>query len=143
MTTAFDITTLAPTETTFCHLKNPIDEEPIFVGTGDDKKPVGITFHAPGSPGYEKAETNRTNRSLFRGKRKVEVTADVLRADTVKFMTDITVSFDNLAYPPAGDAKGEELFQALYADRRYRWAHEQAAAHLADLGNSIKKSAPS
>lgn len=143
MTTAFDITLLMAAETTFCHLKNPIDEEPLFVGEGDAKAAVGITYSPPGSARYEVAETNRTNRALVRSKKKIEVTADILRADAVKFLADITISFDNLAYPPAGDATGEKLFAALYADRQYRWAHEQLSTHLADLGNSIKKSATS
>lgn len=139
----FDITQLTPADTTFCHLKNPVDEEPIFTGNGDDKKAVGITFHAPGSEAYEAAETRRTNRSLMRGKKKIEATADILRADATQFLTDITASFDNLAYPPAGEAKGAELYKALYSDRKYRWAVEQASAHLADLGNSMPKSAQS
>jgi hypothetical protein len=143
MNESFDITTLTPAETAFCHLKHPVDEEPLFVGEGDAKGAVGITYSPPGSARYEMAEKNRTNRALFRSRKKIEVTADILRTDTVKFMADITISFDNLAYPPAGDATGEKLFTALFADRQYRWAHEQFSTHLADLGNSIKKSATS
>lgn len=139
----FDITQLTPNDTTFCHLKNPIDEEPIYTGNGDEKAAVGITFHAPGSETYEGAETRRTNRALIRSKKKIEVTADILRADAIQFLADITASFDHLAYPPAGDAKGADLYKALYGDRKYRWAVEQANTHLGDLGNSMPKSAKS
>lgn len=139
----FDVANFTPTDTTFCHLKSPVDEEPIFTGTGDSKQAVGITFHAPGSEAYEAAETRRTNRSLMRGKKKIEVTADILRNDSVTFLTDITASFDNLGYSAAGEAKGSELYKALYSDRKFRWVVEQATVHLADLGNSMPKSATS
>lgn len=139
----FDITKFKPLPTTFLHLKSPDEEEPLFVGAGEDKQPVGITFHSAGSPAYEAASTKRTNRSLVRSKKKVELTADLLRADTVNFLADITVSFDNIGYPPAEGATGEELFKALYGDREYGWVIEQANAHLGDWGSFTKGSAKS
>ncbi|MCZ4341515.1 hypothetical protein O4H52_07880 [Sphingomonadaceae bacterium G21617-S1] len=137
----FDITQFTPTDTTFVHLKSPITEEKLYLGKGDAKEPVGITFHSPGSEGYEAAETARTDRALVRSKRKIELTAAILRADAAQFLADITVS-SNLAYPDAGDATGEDLYKALYADRRFRWAIEQSNTHLSDLGNSMRKSQP-
>lgn len=139
----FDITSFDSTDTSFMHLKSPIDEEPIMVKVGEAKQPVGITFHSPGSPAYEAAVSRRTNRSLHRSKRKIDVTADLLRSDTVTFLTDCTVSFDNLVYPPAGDATGEDLFKALYSDRKYGWVIEQANAHLGDWASFTKGSATS
>ena len=137
----FDIATFATADTSFLHLKSPADEEPIFARAGDGAKvPVGITFHAPGSDAYEAAVSKRTNRSLTRSKRKIDLTADILRSDTVSFLTDITVSFDNLGYSPAGTATGEELFKALYADKKFGWVVEQANAHLADWASFTKKS---
>jgi len=139
----FDITSITATETAFMHLKNPVDEEPIFVGTGANKEPVGIEYYSPGSEGYEAAVGRRTNRALVRSKKKIELTADLLRSDTVKFLTDITASFRNLSYPPAGDAKGEDLFKALYSDRKYGWVVEQANVFLADWAHFIPGSATS
>lgn len=100
--------------------------------TATGKQPVGITFHAPGTQPYETASTKRTNRSLVRSKRKIDLTADLLRSDTIDFLADITVSFDHLGYPPAGEATGTDLFKALYGDRRFGWVIEQVNAHLAD-----------
>jgi len=139
----FDITQFAPAETSQLHLKSPADEEPLFVEEGDKKLAVGITFHSPGSEAYEAAVSRRTNRALVRSKKKAELTADLLRSDTVSFLSDVTVSFDNLAYPPAGEDKGEKLFRALYGDRKYGWVVEQANAHLGDWGNFTTVSATS
>jgi hypothetical protein len=135
-----DITRFKPAITSFMHLKSPVDEEPLFDGAGDQKVPVGITFHSPGSEAYEAASAKRTNRSLVRSKKKLDLTADLLRADTVTFLADVTVSFDRLDYPPAGAATGEDLFKALYGDRDYGWVVEQATAHLADWSSFTKAS---
>lgn len=137
----FDITQIASADTTFLHLKSPVDEEPIV--TGPDKAAVGITFHAPGSDAYEAAVSKRTNRSLHRSKRKIDLTADLLRADTVAFLADVTASFDGLAYPPAGEAQGPDLFRALYGDRKYGWVIEQANTHLGDWAAFTTRSATS
>ena len=139
----FDITQFESADTSFMHLKSPTDEEPIMLKVGDEKVAVGITFHAPGSERYEAAVARRTNRALHRSKRKIDANADLLRSDTVAFLTDVTASFDNLGYPPAGEAKGEDLFRQLYADRKYGWVVEQANAHLADWASFTKGSARS
>lgn len=139
----FDITQFDSADTSFMHLKSPVDEEPLFLKVGDEKQPVGITFHSPGSEAYEAAVSRRTNRSLHRSKRKIDITSDLLRSDTVRFLTDCTISFDNLGYPPAVDAKGEDLFAALYADRKYGWVIEQANTHLGDWASFTKGSAKS
>ena len=135
----FDITQLVPTSTSFLHLKSPIDEEPLFSGSGEDKKPVGITFHAPGSEVYEAADKRNTNRSLARGRKKVDLNADLLRADRIDFLAAITISFDNLSYPPAGAATGEALFKAFYGDPKFGWAFAQANSHLQDWANFLEK----
>lgn len=140
---AFDITSIETTETSFLHLKHPGTEEPLYVGTGGDKQPVGITFHAPGTDGYEAASKKRTNRSLVRSKRKVDLNADLLRADTVDFLAEVTQSFSHLAYPPAADATGTDLFKALYGDRKFGWVVEQANTHLGDWASFTKGSATS
>ena len=136
----FDPDQFDSADTSFMHLKSPTDEEPIFLKVSDEKRAVGITFHSPGSQAYEAAVSRRTNRSLHRSKRKIDVTADLLRADNVQFLADCTHSFDNLGYLPAGDAKGEDLFRALYADRKKGWIVEQATAFLGDWASFTKGS---
>jgi hypothetical protein len=137
----FDITSIETNDASFLHLKHPGTEEPLFIGAGDDKQPVGISFHAPGTPGYEAASSKRTNRSLVRSKRKIDLNADLLRADTVDFLADVTVSFDHLGYPPAGELTGRDLFKALYGDRKFGWVIEQVNGHLADWASFTKGSA--
>lgn len=139
----FDLASIDTSDTSFLHLKSPDTEEPIFTKKGDKKEPVGITFHSPGSEAYEAAVAKRTNRALHRSKRKIDLTADMLRSDTVAFLTDVTVSFDNLGYSPAGDAKGEDLFKAAYSDRKFAWVIEQANTHLGDWASFTKSSAKS
>ena len=131
----FDLDTIETAETGFLHLKHPSTEEPIMLGEGDDAKPVGITLHAPGSKPYVAADTRRTNRQLLRSKRSKKVTAEDLRADQHQFFADVTASFDNLAYPPAGDATGAKLYLALYEDPKKGWVVDQVNAYLADWGN--------
>ena len=142
-TTIFDITTLETVDTTFLHLKSPITEEPMFLGEGEDAKPIGIWLHSPGTEAYEAAEGKRTNRALVRSKRKIDLNADLLRGDTVDFLAEVTASFQNLGYPPAGDAQGAKLYKALYADRRRGWVVSQVQAHLNDYANFTKASATS
>ena len=50
-------------------------------------------------------------------------------------LADITVKFENLAYPPAGDAEGRELFSALYSDKRLGFIPAQLLKAVADWGN--------
>lgn len=135
-----DITKFKPVATSFLHLKSPVDEDPMFDVVADEKTAVGITFHSPGTPVYEAAQNRRTNRSLVRSKKNAEITADILRADAVTFLSDVTASFHGIDYPPAGDAKGEELFKAVYADREYAWVLTQANKHLEDWANFMKRS---
>jgi hypothetical protein len=139
----FNITSVATCMTAFLHLKDPKTEEPFFVDNDGNPEPVGITFFGPGSPEYEAADARRTNRSLLRNKRKIELTADILRADAIQHLADITASFDNLEYPPAGNATGVELYKALYSDREYGWVVTQATPFNNDWGNFSKASATS
>jgi hypothetical protein len=139
----FDLASIETNDTSFLHLKSPDTEEPIFTTANGEKVAVGITFHAPGSEAFEAASARRTNRALHRSKRKIDLTADLLRSDTVSFLADVTVSFDHLGYSPAGDAKGEALFKAAYADRKFGWMVEQANTHLGDWASFTKGSAKS
>ena len=136
----FDLSQFQTDATTFVHLKSPIDDEPLMTPVDGEEQPVGITLHTPGSEAHEAALAYRQNRLLHRAKRKVEVTAKSLLEDTIALLTDLTVSFDNLAFSPAGDATGKDLFKALYADRKFAWVIEQINTHLADIGRFTKGS---
>lgn len=131
----FDISALETSDTGFVHLKSPQTEEPIFIGPDDDRKAVGITVHAPGTKPYVAAEDRRTNRQLLRNKRKGKVTAENLREDAQHFLADVTITFDNLSFKPAGDIAGKDLFLALYGDPKFGWVNDQVNAFLNDWGS--------
>ena len=131
----FDISALETSDTGFVHLKNPSTEEPIVLGSGDDAKPVGITVHAPGTKAYVAAEDRRTNRQMLRNRRTKKITAENLREDNQLFFADVTVSFDNLSFKPAGEVTGKDLFSALYGDPKFGWVTDQVNAFLNDWGS--------
>ena len=131
----FDISALETSDTGFVHLKNPSTEEPIFLGSADDAKPVGITVHAPGTKAYVAAEDRRTNRQLLRNRRTKKVSAENLREDNQQFFADVTVSFDNLSFKAADNLSGKELFLALYSDPKFGWVADQVNAFLNDWGS--------
>ena len=139
----FDITTLAPTETSFMQLKNPATQEMIFTGEDDGIRAVGITFHSPGSAVYEAAGAARVNRQMLRNKKKPDITAEALAAEQAEFLAAVTASFDHLSYPPAQGASGTALYKALYSDPKYGWILGQANAFMGDWENFIGNSATS
>jgi len=138
-----DLSAFDPNDTTFMQMTNPTNDEPMTVDVGGEKIPAGITFHAPGSEAYVAAEKQQDNRGLARGKRKIPLTADLLRADRVTFLSDITVSFDHLGFPAPEGATGKAVFKALYADPKKGWIVAQANEHLADWAHFMKGSASS
>jgi hypothetical protein len=129
-----DITTQAVEDTAFIHLKD---------AKGDllfsDGKPVGVTIYGPGSPAYSVVEGRQTTRALKRmNDNEGKVTAaspEERRLETAEDLAAITVSLDNLAYPPAGTAQGTALFQALYADLKLGFIVKQVSKAVADWGN--------
>ena len=131
----FDITTEAVADTAFLHLKDAKGD--LIFDT--DMTPVGITLYSPGTPAYAIVEGRQTNRAVKRrndneGKLAVP-SPDEARAEIAEDLAAITVSFDGLAYPPAGDAKGTALFQALYADSRLGFIVRQVNKFIGDWGN--------
>lgn len=139
----FDITAEAVSDTAFLHLKDAKGDL-IFDA---DKKPVGITLYGPSSPAYAIVEGRQTNRAVKRrndNEGKLSVAApDDLRAETAEDLASITVSFDNFTYPPAGEAKGATLYQALYADSKYGFVVRQVNKFIGDWGNFSGASATS
>jgi hypothetical protein len=132
----FDITQLESADTSILHLKGP-DEEPLVA----DGKPVTITLYGPGSDPFVAAEAKRTNRALTRSRRKIDLNADLVRADHVEFLASVTASIENLEYSPAEGSTGYEFAKALYSDRKLGWIVDQVTTHLGDYAN-FKKSSP-
>lgn len=130
----FDITTLAVADTAFLHLKDAKGD--LLYANGF---PVGITVYGPSSPAYAIVEGKQTNRAVRRrndNEGKLSLPGpDEARAEVAEDLAAITVSFDNLTYPPAGTAQGEALFRALYADPSLGFITNQVGKFVADWGN--------
>ena len=130
----FDITTQAVADTATLHLKDAKGNPLVSEG-----QPVGITLYSPGSAAFSQIEGRQTTRALKRmndndGK-VTAATPEERRVETAEDLAAITVSFDNLAYPPAAEKTGAPLFQALYADPKLGFITRQVSKFLADWGN--------
>ena len=137
----FDITQTAVEETAVCELNNA-DDAPLI---GDENKQCTVTLYGPGSAPYAQAEAKRQNRLLerLRRKGKTEMSAEEQRGESAEFLAAITISFNNFAYPPAGDATGKDLFRALYMDRKVGFITDQVQKFVGDWGNFTGSSATS
>lgn len=139
----YDITKQAAVDTTAIHIKG-LDGEHLYADANREQ-PVRIVIYGPGSKAYAAVEARQTNRSLKRmqdndGKPTVASPEQRL-AEQAEDLADITVAFENLAYRPAGDKQGKELFQALYADPTLGNIAQQVLKGVRDWGNF--KPAPS
>lgn len=130
----FDITSQAVAMTAPIHIKGA---DGAFLYS--DGKPVRIIVYGPGSNEYAEVEDRQTARALKRREEndgKVALASREEReAEVAADLADITVGFENLAYPPAGDKQGKELFRALYADKSLGFIPVQIQKTLRDWGN--------
>lgn len=142
----FDITTIAVAATTTFQLRDAAGNL-LFTAAADNEaaQPVNVTVYGPGSAQYADATAKRNRRQLerLRKKGRVEITADETTKEVSEFLAAITVSFDNLSYPPAGGATGYELFKAVYADRRLGFIADQVQEKIGDWENFTNGSATS
>lgn len=131
----FDITTQAVSDTTPIHIKGANGEH-LYT---PDRKPVRIVIYGPGSNQYAAIEARQTNRAVKRmqdNDGKVSIASPEQRsAEQAEDLAELTVSFENLGYPPAKDKQGKELFQALYADPKLGFIPQQLLKAVRDWGN--------
>lgn len=136
----FDMTTEAVSETAALHVKS---------AKGDylysDGQPVRIHVFGPGSDQFAQLEARQTKRILKRreendGKAAVPSPED-RRAEEAEDLAAVTSAFENLSYPPAGDAQGYTLFRSLYADPKLGFVASQVRKFLQDWGNFSSASA--
>jgi hypothetical protein len=137
-----DITTLSVADTAAIHLKNANGE---LLYDGD--KPVRIIVYGPGSKAYGTVEGRQSNRAVKRmqdNDNKITVAAYEERvAETAEDLAAITLRFENLTYPPAGDAQGADLFAAVYRDQALGFIVKQVAKYISDWSNFSKSSVAS
>ena len=142
----FDITSQAVADTATIHVKNAAGE-PLYADGEARQKPVQIVIYGPGSKAHGTVESRQSSRALKRmqdndGKITAPTSEERL-AETAEDLAALTVRFDNLSYPPAGDAQGTELFEALYRDQKLGFIVRQVTKHIADWANFKPASANS
>lgn len=139
-----DITTMAVANTAPIHLKDA-EGNHMYFGEGDTRKPVQIILYGPGSPQYAEVEARQTNRAVKRmqdNDGKIAVASPEQRdAEQAEDLAAVTAAFVGFNYPPAGDAKGAELFRAVYADRSLGFITKQVLKAVGDWGN-FKSASP-
>lgn len=140
-----DITTQRAAPTSALHLKG-IDGNLLYSG-GDPEKPVRIHFYSPGSKQAAMAEERATQRALKRMQdndgKPTPASPDVRREEAADDLAAVTARFENLTYPPAGEAQGADLFRALYADPDLGFIPNQAAKFLGNWSSFKPGSATS
>lgn len=128
-----DITTQAVVETAAIHIKGA-DGEYLY----DNGKPVRIHIFGPGTEQASMVEARQSARAVKRladNDGKISLPPPEERAaEEAEDLADITASFENLTYPPAGDAQGKPLFRALYADKKLGFIARQISRAHADWG---------
>lgn len=133
-----DITKMAVALTAPIHLKDA-EGNHMYFGEGEARKPVQIILYGPGSPQYAEVEARQTNRAvklMQDNEGKITVASPEQRhADQAEDLAAITAEFVGFTYPPAGDAKGADLFRALYADRSLGFITKQVLKAVGDWGN--------
>lgn len=133
----FDITSQAVVDTATIHIKNAAGE-PLYADEAREQ-PVQIIVYGPGSKAHGAVEARQSSRALKRMQdndgKITAPTAEERIKETAEDLAALTVRFENFAYPPAGDAQGAELFEAVYRDQKLGFIVRQVAKHLADWGN--------
>ena len=137
-----DITTLRAADTAAIHLKNPAGG---YMMDGD--APVRIIIYGPGSKAAASLGARQSDRAVKRlqdnDMKVVLLPYEQRMAEEAEDLAAITVGFENLDYPPAGDKQGAELFEAVYADPALGFIKAQIAKASADWGNFTGASATS
>lgn len=137
MTDMFDITKEAVVDTATLHLKG-LNGELLFADAAREK-PVRVIVFGPGSKAFGLVESQQSARAVKRmqdndGKISVAPMEERQR-ETAEDLAALTVEFENFTYPPAKDAKGVELFTAVYSDPKLGFVTKQVAKFVADWGN--------
>ncbi len=133
----FDITTQAVSDTAPIHIKNAAGE-PLYADGEAREKPVRIIVYGPGSKAHGAVESRQSSRALKRMQdndgKFTAATAEERIQETAEDLATLTVGFENFAYPPAGDAQGTPLFEAVYRDQKLGFIAKQVKQTLDDWG---------
>jgi len=134
----FDITTQAVVDTATIHLKDAAGQ-PLYADGDRREKPIQIIIYGPGSKAHGAVEARQSTRALKRMQdndgKITAPTAEERTQETAEDLAALTVDFVNFTYPPAGEKRGAELFEAFYCDPTLGFVIKQVTKHLADWGN--------
>lgn len=133
----FNIKSLAISEQSFVHLKNPATGEELFADT-EQTKPVGINVYSTGSKQYRSAINAMQNRALKRNadKKAKALTATEMREESVDLLASISISAENFDYEGM-PLETKESFRSLYMDDSLSWIKTQVDEYIGDVGNFI------
>ena len=133
----FDITSQAVNEAATIHIKSAAGE--LLYADEARTLPVRIRIYGPGSKAAGLVDARQSSRAVRRmqdndGKITVAPFEERLQ-ETAEDLAALTIDFENVLYPPAGDARGAELFTAVYADQSLGFIVKQVKQFLGDWGN--------
>lgn len=128
-----DITQYEADETAVVELNTAADEPMIL-----DGQRATITVYGPGSKQHAAALAITQNRMLerLRKKGKVEQSADDKTAENVDFLTACTKEFSSNIHVAA--LTGEDLYRAVYSNRKLGFIGDQIAKVIGDWQNFTK-----
>lgn len=116
---AINIKAHAAADTHTLHVRGA-DDEPLYDGEGDDRKPVEIVIYGPGTRQYRKAKSDQENRIVARlQKRGATVQSPEARArEQAEFLADVTAEIRCMDYPgeDGQPLQGRDLAVAIYRD---------------------------
>ncbi len=122
-----DISKQAVLETAAIHIKGA-DGAYLYDEAGN---PARIHVYGPGTKAFAAVEARQTQRALKRREdndgKITPPSPEQRRKEDAEDLATVTVEFENFEYPPAGDKKGAELFEALYLDPKLGFIAQQVA----------------
>lgn len=129
-----DITTESVEETALLHLKNAAGE--LMYADAARTLPRQIELYGPGSTPFGVNEARQNARQTKRfNDNEMKLTSQDFEEQVRETATDlaaVTKRFVNFTYPPAGNAQGQELFFACYADIKLGFIVKQVQKALRD-----------
>lgn len=131
-----DISSLAAVETYDVEIINPATGVAV-PGDGGD---CSITVYGPGTQVFvaAKSAASTTVMERIRKRGKVNPKDQEEVAETAKFLTAITKSFNNFNY--RGMPNGKDAFHALYSDISLGWITDQVNRDGGDWANFMPES---
>lgn len=133
----FDLKTLALADTTELHLVHPVTGDPLFADGDEQKQPLTVTLYGTASKQYRNHTAGMQNRHLKRQARKENVTADLLRDETIGLAVACTAKVCEYLTLNGEKIETTAQIRSLYSDARFGWLLEQVQEAVGDVENFL------